>query len=143
MKHSHHNRAEAQKPGYQGSIATRKVFARPESFCAYNRKKPFKLSQYFQNYPDFSRLLPIFRMVSKLSRFVQITAHFPDYFKTVRIFPDYCQISGLFQNCTGIFPENCQFSGFFQKFSDFPDDCQFYGLFQNVQIFPDDCLFSG
>ena len=26
--------AEAQKPGWQGGIATRKVFARPESFCA-------------------------------------------------------------------------------------------------------------
>ena len=25
---------EAQKPGWQGGIATRKVFARPESFCA-------------------------------------------------------------------------------------------------------------
>ena len=30
--------AEAEKPGWQGSIATRKVFARPESFCAYKRK---------------------------------------------------------------------------------------------------------
>ena len=29
-----------------GSIATRKVFARPESFCAYNRKIPCQLSQY-------------------------------------------------------------------------------------------------
>ena len=26
--------AEVQKPGWQGGIATRKVFARPESFCA-------------------------------------------------------------------------------------------------------------
>ena len=26
--------AEAQKPGWQGGIAIRKVFARPESFCA-------------------------------------------------------------------------------------------------------------
>ena len=25
---------EAQKPGWQSGIATRKVFARPESFCA-------------------------------------------------------------------------------------------------------------
>ena len=28
-----------------------------------------------------------------------MTANFPDYIKAFRIFPDYCQFSGLFQNC--------------------------------------------
>ena len=61
--------AEAEKPGWQGSIATRKVFARPESFCAYKRKNllnclntfktirifpdDFQFSGWFQNCPDF------------------------------------------------------------------------------------------
>ena len=59
-------------------------------------------SGLFQNCPDFSRWLPIFqmisklsgcsrwlpifRMISKLSRFFQMTANFPDDFKTVQIF---------------------------------------------------------
>ena len=53
-------------------------------------KKPFKLSQYFQiqNDPDFSRWFPIFRIISKLSRFFQMIANFPDDFKTVRILLD-------------------------------------------------------
>ena len=42
-------------------------------------------------------------------------ANFPDYFKTVRIFPDDCQFSGLFQNNP-----------------DFPDDYIHYAFFGNV-----------
>ena len=33
-RYTMYNTAEAQKPGWQGGIAIRKVFARPESFCA-------------------------------------------------------------------------------------------------------------
>ena len=84
---------EAQKPSWHRGIAIRKVFARPESFCAYNRKIPCQLSQYIQNDPNFSRRLPIFRIISKLSGFFQMAANLPDYFKTVRIFPDDCQFS--------------------------------------------------
>jgi len=75
-------------------------------------------SGLFQNCPDFSRWLPIFRMISKLSRFFQMTANFPDDFKTVRIFPDDYQFSGLFQNCPD-FPGDCQFSRWFQNCTDF------------------------
>ena len=91
-------------------LRVRKVFARIT-------EKPFKLSQYFQNdwFPDdfqfsgwfkncpdfsrwlpifrlvskllgFSRWLPIFRMISKLSGFFQMTNNFLDDFKSVQIF---------------------------------------------------------
>ena len=33
--------AESQKPGMRVCIANRKVFARPESFCAYLRNWPY------------------------------------------------------------------------------------------------------
>ena len=127
--------------------------------------------QYFQNDPDFSRWLPIFQMISKLSGVFQMTANFPDDFKTVRIFqmianfPDYLKT-------VRIFPDDCQFSGWFQNHPDFQDDCQFsvltkkpFKLSQYFQIqndpdfsrwfpifwmvsklsgfFPDDCQFSG
>ena len=45
-----------------------------------------QFSRWFQNCPDFSRWLPIFRMVSKLSGIFQMIANFPDGFKTVQIF---------------------------------------------------------
>ena len=59
---------------------------------------------------DFSRWLPIFRMISKLFGFFQMNANFPDYFKSVLIvqmtanFPDYFKT-------VRIFPDDCQFSG--------------------------------
>ena len=72
-----------------------------------------QFSGLFQNFPDFSRWLPIFwmilklsgfsrwlpifRIISKLSGFFQMTANFPDDFKTVKIFPDECQFSWWFQ----------------------------------------------
>ena len=56
-----------------------------------------QFSRWFQNCPDFSRWLPIFRMLSKLSGFFRMTANFLDDFKTVRIFTDDCQFSGWFQ----------------------------------------------
>ena len=54
----------------------------------------FQFSRWFQNqmtanFPDDFKTIPIFQM----------TANFPDYFKTGRIFPDECQFSGWFQNC--------------------------------------------
>ena len=69
----------------------------------------FQMTANFQNCPDFSSLLPIFLNLSKLSGFFQMTANFPDYFKTVRTFPDDCQVSELFKNCLD-FPDDCQFS---------------------------------
>ena len=52
---------------------------------------------------DFARItektfetVPI---LSKRSGFFQMISNFTDGFKTVRIFPDDCQFSGLFQNC--------------------------------------------
>ena len=109
-----------QRPKNLGSrvaLLPRK-FLRPESFCAYNRKIPCQLSQYIQNDPNFSRWLPIFRIISKLSGFFQMAANLPDYFKTVRIFPDDCQFSRWFQNCPDV-PGDCQFSGWFQNCPDF------------------------
>ena len=114
----HHSKSVSvqQRPKNLGSrvallpgkfLRVRKVFARLESFCAYNRKKPFKLSQYFQNDPDFSRWFPIFRIISKLSGFFQMTANFLDYFKTVWIF-----------QMTANFPDD------FKTIRIFPDDCQ-------------------
>ena len=47
-----------------------------------------QFSGWFLNCPDFSGWLPIFRMISKLSRFFQMTANFLDDFKSVWIFPD-------------------------------------------------------
>ena len=86
-------------------------------------------------------------------------ANFPDYFNTVRISPDECQFSRLFQNgpdfpswlpifriiskLSGFFQMNANFTddfktvGFFQMTSNFPDD------FKTVRIFPDECQFSG
>ena len=45
-----------------------------------------QFSGLFQNCPDFSRWLPIFRMISKLSIFFKMTANFLDDFKSVWIF---------------------------------------------------------
>ena len=58
-----------------------------------------------------SRWLPIFRMISKLSRFFQMTANFPDDFKTVRIF-----------QMTANFPDDFKTVRIFQMTGNFPDD---------------------
>ena len=100
--------------------------------------------------------MPIFRTVSKLSRFFQKIVNYPDRFKTVPIFPDNCQFSVGFQNCTDfprlllIFQMVSKMSGFFQVIVNFlddfktvriyPDNCQFS---RRCQIFLDDCQFSG
>ena len=73
-------------------------------------------------------------MVSKLSGFFQMTANFPDDFKTVRIFQMTANFPDDFKTIR-IFPDDCQFSGWFQNCPDFPDDCQFSGLFQNYLDF--------
>ena len=81
-------------------------------------------------------------MVSKLSGFFQMTANFPDYFKTVWIFPGDCQFSRLFQNCPDfprwlpIFRIISKLSGFFQITANFPN------YFKTVWIFPGECQFS-
>ena len=54
---------EAQKPLWQGGIAIRKVFARPESFCAL--KLHWEVSGPFGKFPDS---LDTFRIVWKVSR---------------------------------------------------------------------------
>ena len=56
--------AEAQKPGWQGGIATRKVFARPESFCAQPLKLHWEVSGPFGKFPDS---LDIFQIAWKVS----------------------------------------------------------------------------
>ena len=97
-------------------------------------EEPFKLSQYFQNHPNFSRWFPIFRIISKLSGFFQMTANFLDYFKTVWIFqttatfPDYFKTVRIFQ-MTDNFPD------YYKTVRIFPDDCQFSRLFQNCPDF--------
>ena len=53
----------------------------------------------FKNSPEFSRWLPIFQTVSKMSEFFQIISHFPDSVTTVRNFPDHVPISRQCQNC--------------------------------------------
>ena len=58
------NTAEAQKPGWQGGIAIRKVFVRPESFCAQPLKLHWEVSEPFGKFPDG---LDIFRIVWKVS----------------------------------------------------------------------------
>ena len=107
-------------------------------------------SGWFQNCPDFSRWLPIFQIISKLSGFqddfsglFQKVADFLDdcqfsgLFQTVRIFPDDCQFSGLFQNCPDfsrwlpIFWMISKLSGFFQMTAKLPD------YFKIVRVFPD------
>ena len=71
--HSHHNyhccgiEPEAQKPGWQGGIAIRKVFARRESFCASGK---------------FSDSLDIFQIVWKVSEY---PGKFPDSLKSFGI----------------------------------------------------------
>ena len=70
--------AETEKGRQRGSIATRKVFARPESFCALNAKMlktvrtVWKLSGQSGNFPDS---LETFRTVWKLSG---QSGNFPD-----------------------------------------------------------------
>ena len=93
-------------------------------------------SRWFQNCPDFSRWLPIFRMISNRLDF-----------------SDDCQFSGLFQNCLDfsrwlpIFQMISKLSEFFQMTTNFPDDFKLSGFFQmtanilddfkSVRIFPD------
>ena len=116
------NQAEAQKPGWQGSIVTQKVFARiTENLLNYpdtyriiysgqigicpdylkNFQPVLKLSKYFpfRNCLDFSRWFPIFRTVSKLSRFFQTIANFLNCFKAIRNFSYDIPFSRRFQNC--------------------------------------------
>ena len=50
-----------------------------------------------KNFQPISKLSKYFQL--KLSRFFEMISHFPEDFKTVRIFPDDCQFSGRFQNC--------------------------------------------
>ena len=117
-------------------LRVRKVFARITEKYLVNCPNTFKTTQIFpddcqfsglfQNCPDFSRWQPIFRIISKLSGFFQMTANFPDDFKTVRMF-----------QVTANFPDD------FKTVQIFPDDCQFSGLFHNCLDFPDDCQFSG
>ena len=62
-----------------------------------------------------------------------MTANFPDYFKSLQIFPDNFQFSGWFQNCPN-FPDDCQFSGLFQNY---PDSSTWLPIFQMIDYFPD------
>ena len=59
-------------------------------------------------------------MMSKVSRFFQMAANFPDDFKTVLIF-----------QLTANFPEMSKLSGFLQMTANFLDDVK------SVRIFPD------
>ena len=71
-------------------------------------------------------------------------ANFPDYFKTVRISPDECQFSRLFQNGPDfpswlpIFRIISKLSGFFQMNANFTDDFKTVGFFQMTSNFPND-----
>ena len=56
--------------GSRVALLPRKFLRIPKIF-AHKTEKPFKVFQYFQNDPDFSRLFLTFRMVSKLSGFFQ------------------------------------------------------------------------
>ena len=118
-------------------LRIRKVFARITEKYLVNCPNTFKTTQIFpddcqfsglfQNCPDFSRWQPIFRIISKLSGFFQMTANFPDDFKTVRMFQVTANFPDDFKTVQ-IFPDDCQFSRWFQNCPDFPDDCRFWML---------------
>ena len=101
-------------------LRVRKVFARITEKYLVNCPNTFKTTQIFpddcqfsglfQNCPDFSRWQPIFRIISKLSGFFQMTANFPDDFKTVRMFQVTANFPDDFKTVQ-IFPDDCQFSG--------------------------------
>ena len=57
--------AEAQKPSWHRGIAIRKVFARPESFCAQPLKLHWGASGWSGKFPDS---LESFQIVWKVSR---------------------------------------------------------------------------
>ena len=115
-------------------LRVRKVFARITEKYLVNCPNTFKTTQIFpddcqfsglfQNCPDFSRWQPIFRIISKLSGFFQMTANFPDDFKTVRMFQVTANFPDDFKTVQ-IFPDAYQFSRCFQNCPDFPDDCRF------------------
>ena len=100
-------------------LRVRKVFARITEKYLVNCPNTFKTTQIFpddcqfsglfQNCPDFSRWQPIFRIISKLSGFFQMTANFPDDFKTVRMFQVTANFPDDFKTVQ-IFPDDCQFS---------------------------------
>ena len=116
-------------------LSVRKVFARLESFCAYNRKKTVKLFQYFQNYLEFSRWFLFFRTVSKLSGFIQITTNFPNYFKTIQSFSRWLSILRTLSKNFGFFQIVANFPDGFKTIRIYPDDCQFSGRFQDCTDF--------
>ena len=100
-------------------LRVRKVFARITEKYLVNCPNTFKTTQIFpddcqfsglfQNCPDFSRWQPIFRIISKLSGFFQMTANFPDDFKTVQMFQVTANFPDDFKTVQ-IFPDDCQFS---------------------------------
>merc|ERR1712155_130235 len=76
------------------------------------------------NYSAMSKVISTTqrRKNRKLSGFFQMTANFPDDFKTVRMFQVTANFLDDFKTVK-IFPDDYQFSQLFQNCPDFPDDC--------------------
>ena len=97
----------------------------------------FQFFEQFRNCPDFSRLLPIFRMVLKLCGLIwMISRHLESlklskFFQMIFHYPKVPKLpfSGQFQIL--------KLSGFFWVFANFP------GGSKIVRIFPDDFPYSG
>ena len=73
---------ESEKAGWRVGIANRKVFARPESFCAYILNGPWIKSKHSILSVKFLIRLESFRTVCKVS---DQSGKFPDSLKSFRI----------------------------------------------------------
>ena len=84
----------------------------------------YQISSWFQNCPDFSRWLPIFRIISKLSGFLQMIAHFPDDFKTRFLVLSWETVSrtssGKFLRVKSCYPESFGFLRLWGAMLNFP-----------------------
>ena len=155
---------EEQKPGLWGSTATRKVFARLESFARMLKKTvdllvffqgcPAGQFGYFQMVSKLFKWFQTFRTVSKQSgwlqnplvgfKTVETFSDFPDSFKTVRKFLNvWNRPVGLETVLT--FPDDLSFPNNFKTVQIFLDDFKIFQLvsnfldgFKTVSIFPDD-----
>ena len=127
----------------QVCIAYWKVFARPESFCAY-RKIAYKMKPELLSALKFSRLsgnlsdyLETFRTVRKLSR---LSGNLPDYLETFRTVRKFSRLSGNFPDCPETFQTVWKLSRQSGIFPDIPHICHFFyisRIFENQILHPE------
>ena len=96
---------ESEKPMSHGGIATWKVFARPESFCAYLWNPPLK---------DMPKCTD-FQMVWKVSG---LSGKFPDNLKYFRLIWKASRLFGKFPDCLESFGMVWKIFGWSGKFPD-------------------------